>query len=175
MPSDIYPLVTFIGTVELSIAPPELPPFAFDAIVEEQDTCLLFSPNPEIREPCEDYKTLVFRMITQQPRLPGEVIVRKTCPARFLAVVHDLEQAPACKEEWVAHALDHIFSEAGSHRITTLAMPVLGTCYGTLQYETFITLLLSTLSGKSSIYPEKIWLIVPAPVCNRIMELLVHH
>ena len=173
--SDPYTFVTFIGPIELVIAPPELSPFKFDAIVEEQDTNLLLGVAPQISEPYESYDKLVSQMITQQPRLPGEVVVKGNHPVRFLAVVHDLELEPIWKEEWIANALGLIFKESVHNRIKTVAMPVLGSIYGSLDYEIFIELFRSALPSGNITYPEKIWLIVPAPACNRIMELFTLH
>jgi len=175
MPTDSYPLVTIIGSTELTIAPPELPPFAVDAIVEEQDTNLLLGVEPEIREPYESYSTLVSQMITQQPRAPGEVIVKENHPMRYMAVVHNLEHKPTWKKIWIAKALEQIFCETINHRIKVIAMPMLGTIYGSLAVENFIALLRSALPTGHLSYPEKIWLIVPAPACARIMDLLTHH
>jgi hypothetical protein len=175
MTSDPYTFVTFIGPVELIIAPPELPPFKVDAIVEEQDTGLLLGVAPKISEPYESYDKLVSQMITQQPRLPGEVVVKGNHPLRFLAVVHNLELEPTWKEEWITNALGQIFKESVNNRIKTVAMPVLGSIYGSLNYENFIGLFRSALPTGNFTYPEKIWLIVPAPECNWIMRLFTLH
>jgi hypothetical protein len=175
MTSDSYTFVTFIGPVEVIIAPPELPPFKIDAIVEEQDTSLLLGVTPIISETNESFDKLVSQMIAQQPRSPGEVVVKGNHPVRLLAVVHNLEQEPTWKEEWIANTLGHIFKESVNNRIKTVAMPVLGSIYGSLNYENFIELFRSALPPGNFTYPEKIWLIVPAPECNRIMKLFTLH
>ena len=175
MPANSCSLVTVIGSIELTIAPPELPPFAVDAIVEEQDTNLLLGVDAEIREPYESYNTLVSQMITQQPRAPGEVIVKENHPMKFLAVIHNLEHKPTWKKIWIAKTLTRVFIESKNRKINTLAMPVLGTIYGSLEIENFIELFRSALATGNAAYPEKIWLIVPAPACTRIMDLLRRH
>lgn len=175
MTPDPYIFATSIGPVELIIAPPELPPFKVDAIVEEQDTNLLLGIAPYISEPYESYEKLVSQMISQQPRLPGEVIVKGNHPMRFLAVIHDLELKPTWKEEWIANALGQIVKESENNSIKTIAMPVLGSIYGSLDYENFIALFRSALPIENFSYPEKIWLIVPALECNRFMEFLTLH
>jgi hypothetical protein len=175
MTTGSYTYAIFIGHLEFVIAPPELPPFKIDAIVEEQDTSLLLGVAPTIVEPNESYEKLVSQMISQQPRSPGEVVVKGNHPVRLLAVVHNLELEPTWKEEWIANTLGHIFKESVNNKIKTVAMPVLGSIYGSLNYENFIELFRSALPPGNFTYPEKIWLSVPAPECNRFMELFTLH
>ena len=57
-----------VGTTAVIAAPPEPPPFPVQAVVEEQDTCLILDIGPVLREPGEDYPRLVKRMRRQRPR-----------------------------------------------------------------------------------------------------------
>ncbi len=160
--------ITTIESIEITIAPVEQPPFNADAIVEEQDTHLLLSVEPGIRYPAESYKSLVNHMIIQQPRSPGEIIVKKTHPLRFFAIIHDIKKKPTWKTEWIVEALEQLFHEIEKYKVTTLAMPLLGTIHGSLNDEDFIKLLIAALQVRQLHYPEKIWLVVPALACNRI-------
>ena len=150
--------ITTIGSIEITVAPPEYPPFEIDAIVEEQDTSLILGVEPEIRYPGESYDSLVNHMYVQQPRSPGEIIVKKSCPLRFCAIVHDIEQKPTWKEEWVATALKKLLYEIGKYQVKTVVMPLLGTVYGSMSDESFIKLLCVALRTVQPGYPEKIWL-----------------
>lgn len=171
-----YPLVTCIGAIELSIASPEYPPaYHVEAIIEEQDTCLLLGTDMVIREPVASYETLVSDMITQHQHTPGEVIMRKGRPMRFLAIIHDLEKVHPCRLEWVETALDCILDECEKQGITNMAMPVLGTRHGAVRHEVSINLLLRKLAGRYAMCPNKIWLIVPLAECELVRNLLIFH
>ena len=114
---------------------------------------------PEIRYPDEGYDSLVNHMLVQQPLSPGNIIVKKTTPLRFFAIVHDIEQKPTWKKEWIARALEQLFYETERFKVKTLAMPLLGTIHGSMNDEDFIKLLLTTLPTGQLHSLKRIWLV----------------
>ncbi|MCK7466684.1 MAG: hypothetical protein MZU91_00090 [Desulfosudis oleivorans] len=52
-------------------------------------------------------------LIETQPRLPGTVLVQGTSPVRLLAIIHDFNEDPSWKEDWIKEASVE-FSEGGT-------------------------------------------------------------
>ncbi len=174
MSTQLINIIT-IGSVEITIASPDFPPYEFEAFVEEQDNSLLLGLDPVIREPQEQPDALVAPMISEQTRTPGDVIVKKTTPLKLLAIIHDMELRTTWKEEWIEEALNRIFCIIEDRKIKIIAMPILGTVHGSLEYEEFARLFRTALPSDKSCYPEKIWLIAPEHECKQIMNLLTVH
>lgn len=151
-----------IGSIEITVAPPQCPPFAVDAVVEEQDTSLVLGTEPAIRETRESYSLLVRKMIRQKPLAMSEIIVKKGYPLRFTAIVYDIEKKPACREEWVKAALKNILDQCKKHKVKTLSMPLPGTTHGKIGKEQSLNLLKSILLACNPVYPQKIWLVTPS-------------
>jgi len=157
---DTFSFATTVGPVEIVAAGPEGPPFAVDAFVEEQDTCLMLGTEAVMRDTREGYPLLVKKMIGQKPRAMSEVIVTGDRPLRLTAIVYDIDQKTICREDWISDALKNIFNLCRQHKVRFLAMPLLGTLHGKIGKEQFLDLLKSALSGCNSVYPEKIWLVI---------------
>lgn len=168
--SDSHYTTTF-QSVDITLSKPDFtPPFDIDAFVEEQDTYLIMDIEPVMRDTNESYNSLINKMIEQQPRKPGDIVIMKTRPLRFLAIIHDTERRPSYKVEWVEKALINLFNEAEVHQVNNIGMPMLGTIHGSLGEKDFIRLFHSALSTARSKYLEKIWLIVAD--INRIKNYL---
>jgi len=45
---------------------------------------------------------------------------------QFLAIVHDLDQSPSWKAEWIEAALSKIFIITEKKKISTICLPVMG-------------------------------------------------
>jgi hypothetical protein len=90
----------------------------------------------------------------------------------LLAIIHDLNQEPSWKEEWVASALDGIFQEAESCKIRSLALPLLGTLHGSLERQRFLALLQDALERRSPRHLTRLWLVVPAGTSSEILAML---
>jgi O-acetyl-ADP-ribose deacetylase (regulator of RNase III) len=107
-----------------------------------------------------------------KPEKPGSVLVKATSPLQLLAVVHDLNQEPSWKEEWVAKALEEIFRETEQRKLHSLALPFLGTRHGSLDKERFLVLLRSTLEGIVTHSLKRIWLMLPPDIDPGILKVL---
>jgi hypothetical protein len=162
-----------MGSVRLFVAPKEWPPFLADALVEEEDTYLVFSADPEVQETREEPEELMAELLKTNPAVPGSVIVKEGQPLSLLAVVHDLNQEPSWKEEWIANALDRIFWEAESRKLRSLALPLLATLHGSLDRQRFLALLREALERSSPKYLARLWLVVPAGTAREVLGMLV--
>jgi len=167
-----YPREISLGSVDIVGAPGDSPPFTVDGVAFEEDTFLVLSADRKVRAPREPLVRLMTRVIETRPETPGTVLVKGKRPLRLLAIVHDLNQDPSWREEWIVSALDGIFREADSRRLQSIALPFLGTLHGSLKKERFIELLRSVLERMSPNHLKRLWLVVPAGTSSRILETL---
>ncbi len=158
--------------VEIIAAPPSSPPFVPDALVAEEDTFLVLSAEPEIREAELPRLRVFHEAFTARPAEPGTVIVREGRPVRLLAVVHDLSVVPTWREEWVASALAGVLREAGARGWRTLATPPLGRVHGSLPVETFLVVLRAALERCASEQLRGLWLVTPEEDLPQVRALL---
>jgi hypothetical protein len=100
------------------------------------------------------------------------VLVKGTSPLQLLAVVHDLNQEPSWKEEWVGKALEEIFRETEERKLHSLALPFLGTRHGSLGKERFLVLLRSLLERIATHSLKRIWLMLPPGINPGILKVL---
>lgn len=127
-----------------------------DAVVEEQDTHMLLGKSPVISSVVTGFPQLVKKMQNQAPEIPGTVIVRKTKPRRFIAIVYNIDHKPICCEEWLETAIRNIFVQCWKYKIATLGMPLLGISYGRIDEPTTIDILEKVLFNNRQEYPRKI-------------------
>ena len=127
-----------------------------DAVVEEQDTNLMLGKAPVIMDTIESFPALVRKMEQQMLEVPGNVIVKKSLPRRFIAIVYDIEQTPISRKSWMVKALQNILLQCDTHKIKVLAMPLLGTSYGNLKEEVVIKMLQDLLFNNRQHYLKKI-------------------
>ena len=167
-----YPHEVSLGSVRIVATPKDRPPFPVDAVAFEEDTFLIMTADPEVRDPNEPLVRLMTRVIETPPEKPGSVLVKGKRPLHLLAIVHDLNQEPSWKEEWIVSALDGIFREAESRRLKSIALPFLGTLHGSLEKERFVVLLKCALERMSAKYLKRLWLVVPAGTSSKILEIL---
>jgi len=148
------------------------PPSAVDAVVAEEDTYLVLSADPEVREPEGARLRAFHEAYTAEPAAPGTVVVQGGNPLRLLAVVHDFSQDPSWREEWIAAALEAVLHEVDSRRVRTLAMPPLGRVHGSLPRERFVSLLRSALQTGAPRHLERIWVVAPEEEAGELRSLL---
>jgi len=159
-----------LGNVSIQLGPQQRPPFPVSAVVVEQDTAMVLDEEQSFYAPLDSLQRLreeVERF--REPQL-GSVIIQRGKPRRLYAIVHDLEQEPTWREEWIITALENLFHEAGRLHLKDLAMPLLGTRYGSLSQQRFLELLCNTLQATPPGRPLKLWLIAPR---HRIHGLLM--
>lgn len=161
--------VVRIGAASIQLAPTERPPFAVAAVAVEQDTALVLDEEPVLNVPHSALKQLGEEMERFSEPVPGSVLVQRGTPRRLYAIVHDLEQEPTWREEWVAAALENVLRLAGRQALTSIALPLLGNRFGTLGTERFIELLCQALQHFPPARPLKLWLIVPRRDIHRLL------
>lgn len=159
-----------MGSLRIVAAPEDVPPFDVDAVAAEEDTFLVLSAEPVVREPSVHPMRLWTKVIEAQPETPGSVLVRGKSPLSLLAIVHDLNLEPSWREEWIASALDGIFQEAENRKLRSIALPLLGTKHGSVEKERFVLLLRCALKRASRSYLKRLWLVIPAGTSCKILE-----
>jgi len=149
------------GPYRIVAAPEGKPPFNVDAVVAEEDTFLVMSAQPVVRVPKEPLMKVMTRLIETKPKEPGTILVKGKDPHRILAIVHDFNEEPTWREEWIESALEAVFQEAENRKLESIALPMLGTKHGSLEEKRFLALLRSVLDRTSFPHPKRIWLVIP--------------
>ncbi|UCE88749.1 MAG: hypothetical protein JSW10_10520 [Pseudomonadota bacterium] len=160
------------GGLRVVAAPQAQPPFRCAAIAEEQDTCLILGAQRELQAPDTPAWALANRLAAQHTHATGTVVVRCSTPLRLLAIVHDVEQTPTWREEWIAGALRAILLEVERRELASLALPMLGTRFGKLSSRRFVRLLSRALAVHRPACMRRLWLSVPNGTSCSILDAL---
>jgi len=163
---------TVFASLNVIAAPETSPPFKVDAIAYEEDTWLMMSAEPEIADPPEHPIRLMTDLIEAQPRAAGNVVVRGKNPLQFLAIVHDVNQDPTWREQWVEACLEKIFNESEQRMLQAIGLPLLGTKHGRLEMKRFIFLLRHVLKRIAFKHLKHLWLVSPTPENTYIINWL---
>jgi hypothetical protein len=150
-----------LGPVHVVVAPEHAPPFPIDALAVEEDTHLLLSSDGVVTEPDEEFEALVEAASKETTNTPGSVLVRKTKPLQFLAIVHDIDCAPTWREEWIASAINGTVEEAEWRRLSSLGIPLIGTRHGNVEMRRVALWLGRCLSRTAFRYLKRVWIIAP--------------
>ena len=161
-----------LGPYHVVAAPKDKPPFTVDGVVEEEDVYLVLSAPQKVRKTQEPLMRIMTRLIETRPREPGTVIVRGRKPLQLLAIVHDLNQDPTWKETWISDALRGIMKIAEERKLQSIALPMLGSVHGTLDWQKFMMLLGSALKDMNPAQLKRIWLIIPSGTGLQTLEIL---
>jgi hypothetical protein len=144
------------------MAPRERPPFPVEAVVVEEDTYLVLSADPRTREPRPEHPIRVMTSLLEvEPREPGTILLRDRSPLEIAAIVHDLDEEPSWREEWVVAALDRSLAEAERRRFHAIGLEMLGTIHGRLERPRFLQILRQALQRADPHQLDRIWLIPP--------------
>jgi hypothetical protein len=147
-------------------------PTSADAVVAEEDTYLVLSAEPEVREPAVNRLRVFHEAYAAEPVQPGTVVAREGSPMQLLAVIHDLSQEPTWREEWIVAALDAVLREADARNVRDLALPPLGRVHGALPRERLVVLLGAALRARPPRHLERLFLVVPDGEVATFKELL---
>jgi hypothetical protein len=164
------------GPIEIVAAPQSAAPFEVDALAIEEDTWLIMSAEPTVGDLQEHPIRLMTDLTEARPKPVGSIVVQGRNPLNFMAIVHDVNQDPTCREEWVQDALYAIFREAERRKLRTLGLPLIGTLHGKLVPTRFVDLFNRVLQQTSFKYLDRVWLVAPVPtnadIINRLQLLL---
>jgi hypothetical protein len=152
-------------------APEDVPPFPVDAVVAEEDTFMVMSAGCQLGNLNDHPVRIMTQAFAARPMVPGTVVIRPTCPLRFLAIVHDLDQIPTSREEWVVSALRTIFDEADKRRVRAIGVPILGSHHGSLNKPRFFSLLRPILGRTPFRHLQRVWLMVPPILTRKTREI----
>jgi hypothetical protein len=130
------------------------------------------SAEPKIGDLQEHPIRLMTDLLEAQPKSVGSVMVQGRNPIRFMAIVHDVNQDPTCREEWVQCALNEIFREAERRKLRALGLPLIGTLHGKLVTQRFAGLFSLALLQASLKHLRRVWLIAPVPTNAEIINML---
>lgn len=164
--------VVRIGNTQIQVAPQDRPPFAVHALAVEQDTALVLGEDSMEFVTGKRSSEISSELEHFSEPLPGSVLVKHGTPKRLYAIVHDLEQDPTIRQEWVVKALHNIMRLAERQPLHSIAMPLLGTRYGQLDPRRFIELLCYILTKFPPSSPLKLWLIAPRYDVHELLEVL---
>lgn len=153
-------------------APQNAAPFNVEGLAFEEDTWLVMSADPKICEPPEHPIRLITDLIEAKPESVGNVLIQGNHPLRFLAIVHDVNQEPTWKEEWIESALQEIFRKAEQRRIQAVGLPLIGTLHGSLKYRRFAVLLGRVLQQTTINHLKRLWLITSPTITSEIIDML---
>ena len=161
-----------LGDLQVVAAPVRPAPFEVDAWVAEEDTFLVLSEPPEFEEPAASFKELIRQMSQLRPKEPGSVVVKRGRPLHLLAIVHDLEQEPSWREQWVVSALTEVFRLIEARGLRSAALPLLGGVHGQLAPERFMRLLHEALVTSLPAHLRRLWLVVPEGTDCALLQAL---
>jgi hypothetical protein len=146
---------------DITIILSPLPPFQIEAEVVEQDTALVLEPTFEVAYPNESAEELINQAFEIPPITPGSVVVRGNFPLKLVAIVHDFDEEPNWKEEWIVKALYSILYLSEQFQLQAIAIPLLCTRHGSLEKQRFFDILHSVIEQVVPVHLKKIWLAVP--------------
>ena len=146
----------------LIYAPEDSPPFMVDAVVVEEDTGLILSADTRIKVKDEHPIRLMMALWEFVPEKPGTIVVKGRDPYRLFAIVHDFDEEPSCRKEWVLSSLHAALQQSRKLGVVSLGMQLLGTRYGKLDEEWFVDELERALWRYKGNQLQKLWLMLPA-------------
>jgi len=155
--------IDFSG-IHIVASPKESPPFAVEAMAVEEDTFLVMGTDPLDADELVHPLRLMAELADFVPETPGTVRIRETRPLQLQAIVHDIDNVPTWREEWVKQAISKIFEIIEQRGIKSLGLPLIGTQYGTMETRVCAKIIGSVLSTRHPGCLKKIWMITPVPV-----------
>jgi len=126
-------------------------PFDVELVVFEEDTFRLLSASNFVQENRHSVDDVVQEMVAFEPESPGEILVKGN---RAFAIVHDLDQDPTCRPEWVDMAIRELFAYCDENDIQALAIEPLGCVHGKGNVDDFVAKV-QLLASDGSL--ERLW------------------
>ena len=158
-----------INGIKVAAAPRQLPPFAVEVMVFEEDTNLILTVDPVIEYEEQHPIRIMTALMETKKHTPGSVVINGSS---WYAVVLDLDRDPVCKQEWCTMALEQVFDLAEHQKISSLALPLLGTMHGGLQIEQQVEWLLKKISTIHLTYLKRLWLVVTPEDVGNVKKVL---
>lgn len=135
--------------------------YLVEAQVVEDDTHLVLGADPVPRETREEPGQLLEDARAAIQPAPGTLVVRGGDPVRLHAIVHDLDEDPSWKEEWVTSALREVLREVETRELRSVSLPLLGGVHGTLAPDRFAEILRDALAEVDVESLDEVWVTAP--------------
>lgn len=159
-----------VGTLEVVAGPIGRAPFPIDAFALEEDTYRILNATNTLHETCEHPVRTLTEAFLFSPAIPGTVVITGGDPLQMDAIVHDLDQNPSWREEWIKSCLQTIFHEVRKRNFRTLALPLLGTVHGSLSTLRSVGFLREALDCSPVPNLKRLWLIGQAETILKAIE-----
>ncbi len=180
--------------IEIAVSHSKLPPFEVGAIVEEQDTDRVLGEFTVMNDPGDKPGWYLANKLESEPqKKTGCVIVQGQYPVTLQAIVHDLNEDPSWRREWIEEALNNIFKLTNEKKISAIQIPALGNVRGHYGLQEFIASFiegLDTFIANETLHPDpirskyvegegpvylplkKIWLLTDFDHCEKLFSIL---
>jgi hypothetical protein len=143
-------------SVTITVSPAQ--PFTVSVFAYEEDTSLILSTAARVQS-LQDHPLRVMTALVDAPTYPpGTVLPRGGSPLRLFAVVHDLEQEPSTRDEWILRALENVLSFCRTNHVIALGLDPLGAVHGQRSADQFRQTLQRQLSTSPLPALHNIWL-----------------
>ena len=150
-----------VGSLEIVAANEHDAPFVCEAVVVEQDRCLILGDPKYSNEPDRPPWFLANQLASQHLKTPGTVYISGKSPVEINAIIHDVDRDPSWHAEWILSAYRSLFQLVEAHGISSLCLPVLGTKHGGMAAAQGMELLISATHGRFPSCLKRLWLIRP--------------
>jgi hypothetical protein len=150
-----------LGSLEIVAAKEHDAPFICDAVVVEQDRCLILGDPKHSNEPDRPPWFLANQLASQHLKTPGTVYISGKSPAQINAIIHDVDHDPSWRAEWIISAYRCLFQMIEAHGMSSLCLPVLGTKHGGMTATQGMELLISATNRRFPFCLKRLWLIRP--------------
>ncbi len=154
--------------LEILVTSREEPPFRPDVMVFEEDTNLILTVDPMIKNKIEHPIRTMTAILESKKYKPGTVVENGSS---WYAVVIDLEREPICEGVWCNKAIKEVFRRAENQQIEKLAIPVLGSVHGGLKLEQRFSFLINTLESMNFSDLRQVWCVVSQKDIKRARNL----
>ena len=146
-----------VNAVSLKVVPDSLNPLPVDVRVFEEDAHLVLTIDPVMRYTEEHPLRLMTRVLEAKPNRPGSIVINNTS---WYAVVHDLDEEPTCRAEWVSQAYVTALALAEKKRVQKFGLPLLGCVHGNILPAESLSLLLKAIKSNSFHHLKEIIILV---------------
>lgn len=124
------------------------------AVVREDDTHGVLAAEPVVRPVEAPLETLEQAALRSTGRAPGSAVFLPGRPGHIHAVIHELDQEPTWRADWIVAAALASFTAARRRGLTTLVTPLLGTVHGRATTEQAIDALARALGRAGAAQPH---------------------
>lgn len=157
------------GGLQVWIAVAHEPPFFPDYELIEEDTWRVLGAGRKFHEVKEHPVRLMTGVIDQAAMETGTCFRRGR---RVFMVMHDIEQDPVCRTEWIEAALARAFRCVDRQQGVTLSMQAPGIEHGHLALANSLEVLTGALRCAECEHLGRVWLQLPRPQIDPAAALL---